>query len=479
MENRVTDREWAGLKLHTVFQGYTLPMNGKAPDVKMLERQRGTTAWKNHPKSFYNRPATDEEVREWAAGNCGISGITGERSGIVALDIDCPELLVPLLTRLPTFKIKTPTATSPSGGYSMLFRALPGYKHLQVSHPILDGPCSCGKNELGSFRAADDLIILPPGAGREWFPHLSITEVEPAEVPVGLLEALFDISRASGAVDNYNDQKNLPIGQRTGRNTPIEHPCPIGNTVLLEESGRYVLLEVSPDILKLVTDKDSPLIPALVTKLHGEGLRVPCPYHPPDTRPSAAFWHNVSGWYFADHHIAHNMPVSQICADLATGYLERCARGSENKHRHRVYALRKDGTYKVKVEAFVWLTLVAAELGLVELPPSRFPAKLDGFTRDDERILHFFDLWDRARRRVFNSDEIPLARTLLASALFAVPAPEKGEPKTEEWNAAYSKIEHAIDHAWRQGLLEKVTPGVKGFGGKATIFRVCDNGGIQ
>jgi hypothetical protein len=461
----VTDQAHAFLELHKVFHGYVLPMKGKEPDAQMIKRQRGTASWKNHPESFYNRPATDEEVKEWAAEGCGIGAILGaQSSGLVALEVDCPELVMPLLADLPAFN--TPTATSPSGGYHLFFRHGPDVANLSIACPVFNdpaSPCYTGKRELASMRAEGLLIALPPAPGREWLPGKSSKEVEIAEVPTDLLDLLERIK---------DQRKNLPIEQGAKKNTPIEHnPCPIGNTVLLEDQRRYVLLEVE----QLAKDKDSPLVPALVEKLGGKGLRVPCPYHPPDTKPSANFWFS-KGWYFADHHFTPvcNLPVSQICADLLTGYFERCSNGTANHYQHKVFSLHKDGTFKVGVQAFVWLALAAADLGVLQLPASRLPMQLDGYSSEGERVLRFIDRWACAYRCTFSRDVFPLARPFLISAVFALPSAKKDEPKEAEWSAAYQEVDNAIYHAWRQGLLEKVAPGVKGLGGKPALYRVCD-----
>lgn len=465
----------AYLKLRDFFQGYVLPMKGKKPDAAMSKRQRGTKTWKNHADSFYQRPPTRAEVTEWATEGCGIGGIMGERSGIVALEIDLPRLFLPLLlASLPEFE--TPIAKSPSGGFHYLFRYGPHVKNLSVGCPVFNdeaSPCYAGKRELASMRANDQLIALPPGPGREWLPDRSITKTEPVVVPPDLIDFLRRFPESRG--------KGLPIEQ--GAEVPPNRTLTpvLLDTVLLEDTGRYVLLQVSPAVLKLATDKNSRLIRPLVKRLGGKGLRVPCPYHPPDNKASASFWHNKSGWYLADHHFtpSHNQPVSQLCADLVTGFLERCRNGSENRYQHRVYSLRKDGTYKVDVQSFVWLAFAAADLGIITLPSSRFPQKLEGFTPDGERILRFIDKWERAHRYTFNYDVFPLARTFLIPVLFALPAPGKDEPKTPEWNAAYKEVDKAVNRAWRLGL-EKVEPGVKGFGGKPALYRVCTtNGGNQ
>lgn len=469
------DRVFAFLEVHKAFQGYVLPMKGKAPDGQMSMRQRGTAAWKNGPDSFYKRPPTLDEVSEWAAEGCGIGGITGLQSAVVALDIDCPELFVPLFVDLPTFK--TPTATSPGGGYHLLYRHGPSVESRTARCPVFndkDSPCYIGKHELASMRASDHLIALPPGPGRKWLPGFSIAEVEPVHVSSGLLDLLERIPDCGG--------NRLPIEQNASNTPPIEHnPCPIGNAVLLEGKKRNVLLEVAPSVLSLAVDKDSPLIPALVERLGGKDRRVPCPYHPPDNKASANFWWHKSGWYFADHHFAEsrNMPVSQLCADLLTGYIERCRNRAENVYQHRVYRLGKDGKFKVDAQAFVWLALAAAELGVVQLPPTRLPQELEGFTPEGDRIMTFIDQWDRGRRYVGDNDEFPLARTFLISALHALPSPGKDGPKSPEWTTAYDEVDRVIYRARRLGILEKVRPGVKGYGGKPALYRVCTNGGKQ
>jgi hypothetical protein len=462
---RMDDRTRDFLKVHKASKGYVMPMNGKVPHYAMMEKQkRPTTKWKKSPDSFQNRPATEEEAKEWAAAEgVGIAGITGERSVLVALDVDCPEHFMPLLAELSTFKgLKTPTATSPGGGYHQLFQYAPGLKNMKVACPLFndkDSPCYIGEGELASLRVKRQLIILPPGPGREWLPDYSPDEVQPAEVPDGLIDILEQISER-----NKNHSNRAVI--------PIENHCPIEQSV--GSKRRTALLEDDSFVLSLVSDKDSPLIPALVKKLGGKGLRVPCPYHPPDNDPSANFrYHDKGrsrGWYFEDQHcspgdLSYSIPVSQLCMDLETRYFERCASGGPT-YQHRVYTLRK-----MKPEAFFWAALAAADLGLVQLPASRFPAKLEGFTFEGERLMRFIDNWDRARRGAGCNDPIPLGRPWLIKVLCALPNPEmdKDKPKSAEWLAAYKEHDNAITRAVRQGLLEKVARGV---GNKAALYRV-------
>jgi len=92
---------------------------------------------------------------------------TGKPSGIVALDIDIRKTgsgLDSLQMLGVNFHPQTPSAHTPSGGLHCLF-AWPGH-HV---------PCSAGK--LGphlDVRGDGGALILPPGPGRFWDPHLGL-----------------------------------------------------------------------------------------------------------------------------------------------------------------------------------------------------------------------------------------------------------------------------------------------------------------
>jgi putative DNA primase/helicase len=98
---------------------------------------------------------------------------TGGRSDIVALDIDIRPAgsgLESLQALGVTYHPSTPTAHTPSGGIHCLF-TWPGH----------EVPCSAGK--LGPYldvRGDGGALILPPGTGRFWDPHLGLdTPVAP------------------------------------------------------------------------------------------------------------------------------------------------------------------------------------------------------------------------------------------------------------------------------------------------------------
>ena len=131
---------------------------------------------------------TDEaQIRSWCWNGALVAIATGRRSGVVALDIDIREGGSGL-DSLQTLGInnhpRTATAHTPSGGIHCLF-AWPGY----------EVPNSAGK--LGphlDVRGDGGALILPPGPGRYWDPHLGLdTPLAPMpdwiHAPVPRLEA--------------------------------------------------------------------------------------------------------------------------------------------------------------------------------------------------------------------------------------------------------------------------------------------------
>ena len=274
--------EAAYLKLHECFQGYVLPMKGKTPDGQMSKRQRGTTAWKNGRDSFYQRPPTQDEVSEWAAEGCGIGAMLGERSGIVALEIDCPDLVVPLLTdHLPTFK--TPTATSPSGGYHLLFRHGSAVNNRKVSCPVFnrqDSPCYVGNQELASLRGEGSLIVLPPEPGREWLKDRSITEVDPMEVPGGLMALLERIPEHGTCSSTVCSSTISSPAGGAEQDTVLKYSP---SSLNLDE-----VLASDPFIMHIAAFLDLPIV--------APTDKFTCPYHTDEVVPSANFFKGRGGY---------------------------------------------------------------------------------------------------------------------------------------------------------------------------------------
>jgi hypothetical protein len=392
---RLNDRTRDFLEDHKASKGYVMPMNGKEPHYAMMEKQKRPTNWgKDHPNSFSNRPATEEEVKEWAAAEgVEIAGITGERSGLVALDIDCPKLFMPLLADLPgLLKLKTPAATSPSGGYHWLFQYAPGLKNMKIPHPVYQEgtpPCSCGKDELASLRADGQLIVLPPGPGREWLPGYSPDEVETAEVPQGLLEVLgqFDINHAAAAGDNDNDQGKLLIEQdaageitNTGQGYNIgilvsdTYSCPT-EPAYREILNREIVESLSRDEGTAVS-----FLQKLGADITDVGTAFHCIRHQ-DTTPSAALFrprHTGSDGLVPDGRILYvefhaggeTVTLGQVYCELKTGQL--FASPQQRKKRH---VGRWDVACFAPGEAAAWYVRGLHDLLGYQLPPLPCPVR--------------------------------------------------------------------------------------------------------
>ena len=102
-----------------------------------------------------------------------VSIATGKTSGIVALDVDIKNGgsgLDSLEEIGVTEHPKSPTAHSPSGGYHILF-AHPGFE-IRNSTGIRKSSTGKDRWPLLDVRGDGGGLILPPGPGRRWDPHL-------------------------------------------------------------------------------------------------------------------------------------------------------------------------------------------------------------------------------------------------------------------------------------------------------------------
>ena len=447
------------LEMHKAFNGFVVPIkpSSKRPDATMSRKQRGTTSWKNHANSYFSHAATPDEVREWAMEGLGIGMIAG-RSGASVLEIDAPDLILPLLDCLSG--LRTATAST-RRGFHIYLKESPGLVNQDIACPVFcdkDSPCYIGQSHLASVRAEGEIAVLPPAPSREWL--LAPKEVGFADAPAALLdlcESFREIARRRKPDPRQEDEVKQPEIVET----------PVEGATLLD-------FEVSPDVKNLVTSPSSPLIPAIVRELGGEGLKVRCPYHPPDESPSATLWLSRSGWSLVDHHSspAESVMLSQLAADRRTGYLDRLRAGEANQHRHlvsRQVGKMRRGTR----ESWVWLALLAEEVGVAVLPPGKLPDTLEGYTPDGLRLMCFIEKWDQGFRYAFGTDVIPLARRWLVSVVFAMPSDNE---KFLAWRHAFNEVDKAIFHAIRQELMERVAQGKVGLGGTAALFRLLGKG---
>jgi len=164
--------------------------------------------------------------------------------------------------------------------------------------------------------------------------------------------------------------------------------------------------------------------------------------------------------------------LSQLAADRRTGYLDRLRAGEANQHRHlvsRQVGKMRRGTR----ESWVWLALLAEEVGVAVLPPGKLPDTLEGYTPDGLRLMCFIEKWDQGFRYAFGTDVIPLARRWLVSVVFAMPSDNE---KFLAWRHAFNEVDKAIFHAIRQELMERVAQGKVGLGGTAALFRLLGKG---
>jgi Bifunctional DNA primase/polymerase, N-terminal len=131
--------------------------------------------WPVSPWALNKRPLTEHGIndattdpdqiqewwRKWPQALAAIA--TGERSGVVAVDIDNePDGFLSLELLGVHVQPLTPTAHTPSSGYHMLFR-WPGYYVKTVAGRLAPGI---------DIRGDGGSLLLPPGPGRKWDPIL-------------------------------------------------------------------------------------------------------------------------------------------------------------------------------------------------------------------------------------------------------------------------------------------------------------------
>jgi hypothetical protein len=174
-----------------------LPVSGKRPHFDLLEAVSGSTS----VIRLRTTPAEEDEIVAWYQRDprAGVAIITGRPSGIAVADIEGGSVSAPGAQAL--LQIRTPTATTPSGGRHLYLR-LPGALPTQTM-------------PWGELRADGAYVVAPSGRPeRVW--------------EIGLAEAGF-VSLAS--IPALNSTYTSALDRM--------EPYPVGCGVrLLAESGR-------------------------------------------------------------------------------------------------------------------------------------------------------------------------------------------------------------------------------------------------
>ena len=117
------------------------------------------------PRGFHDATTDEAQLRSWCWDTALVAVATGRHSGLVVLDIDIRESgsgLDTLQMLGVNFHPQTATAHTPSGGIHCFF-AWPGYEVPNSASKI--GPYLDVRGDGG-------YVVLPPGPGRFWDPHL-------------------------------------------------------------------------------------------------------------------------------------------------------------------------------------------------------------------------------------------------------------------------------------------------------------------
>lgn len=409
-----------------------MPLNGKSPRHDLTYEMRGTYQWKYHPRGWLNEYPTAEEVLAFAEAGAGIGLFTGSVSGVIDLEIDNLDLFREIPEAYQILEsIVTPTADSTKGPH-FFFNAKSQNPNISV---VRNGVVVVELHGDGRY------VAVPPSRGKRWRDGRSVWDVALAELPNQILSILVSLSSDDATIDSIKGNGQTSI---KGDGTPsITGNSPIMDTLL--------------------NPTDSPLVREVVWRLGGVGLRVLCPYHPPDGKPSARFYCNNGQWVMRDFHPPQaTYPIQQVVCDMLTGYPVT----KRSRHWIRVGRLQ-DGDFvpaqpwRFKPEAYVWLALFAGEAGLIELPVVSTALNLDPADWQDAelRLLRFVFRWFPANKYVFKSDEVPLARPWLCSVLDL-------DDKT---------VDRTLAKARRRGILVRVQQGTKGYGGRPALYQIGDS----
>jgi hypothetical protein len=486
-QSRLENKSSELLDLWKFYNRKVLPFKGKIPDFQTCERQRKTKEYKKSPNGYFLEAPTADEVLEWE----GIGLFLGD---IIVLDVDDTSFLnIPEVKQalMPDGQLIMTPMVATCSGYHFYFK--PPRKALEMptgrkACPLLnskDSPCYIGRGEVACLKT-NGVVALPPTGGKAYLEGRSALDVEPVEIPEALLTLLWSIPRKV-----FHSKKTSPMETTDAISygkTQIQEISPMEKsldtiptpTEIPYSADNYKTLKLNPLIKDFLLNPESLLIKKLVEKLGGTGERIPCPYDPPDKNWSGSFtclstgW---KGWVFTDWHTHERLPIAQVISDLYTGYLKKVKDGEPDPYRHYVTLLGMEEResislrWKVKPEAWVWLTLLAGDTGLIELPALKLEAlDADKWTSDELKILHFIDRWASAHFFTFGTLDFPLAKSWLVSVCQGVRNP--GDNKTDDWKDAYKTVDTCLSKARTRNVLRRTQKGVRGFGGKPAFYQV-------
>lgn len=237
--------------LYRAFGFSILPTRDKYPDSDLLRSISGSSGWKRLRTS----PADEPEIAAWyeARPDAGVGIITGRASRIAVADIEANAVECQIARQL--LKVRTPTATTPSGGRHVYFA---------TTTPI---PTK-RRNQWGDLQGDGAYVVAPSGdPSRTWL-------LGPGETSFAHLDSLLELLRASTPLEEIEPLEEVPL-----RGTPGQAPCDDDLDGLLDDLQEW---DSNPFYVGAMLDLLG--IPAVLD----EKFRCILPGHAPDRVPSAS-----------------------------------------------------------------------------------------------------------------------------------------------------------------------------------------------
>ena len=149
--------------------------------------------------------------------DAGLGIVTGNLSGILVVDCDTQEGYQETMKRIPDAAI-IPTVKTPRG------------HHLYFKYPVGSG-LSVGQSILPGvdFRGEGGYVVCPPsvngnGGQYTWIEGQSLNEIDPPEIPNGILEILSNCKKTPDK-ENPVEHKEIPAGFAMITNEVIHSPA--------------------------------------------------------------------------------------------------------------------------------------------------------------------------------------------------------------------------------------------------------------